>query len=350
MNRGAPHTHQVLVGHDTVAVRLKNAFDTNALHHAIILHGPDGVGKETLAYMLVRYALHYPNGNPARADFIIPETSRTFTQIAAQSHPNIFVISPVYDEKKERFKTDITLDALGGLHDFLRLAPTDGGPRFVIVNPSEYLNRATQNALLKVLEEPPQKTFFLLLTARPNALLATTRSRCLEMSMNALNRDDFARATNLSGADADRFFALSGGSPGRAAHYQQSDILEAYGEFCRAMAHWADDNNSTTAMRFAETYGPAAFDAVADRLVGLWLERLCTMTKARILGRDMPTLIPEEAHILNLWNQASPQELVVRYDRLEALWAEAEASHLDRKLVLLRALAIVGGHDTPKAA
>src|SRR5690606_37761216 len=149
----------------------KKSYDSGLLHHALIFVGPEGVGKETLAWSLVRYGLNFPQGNPNQDDLKVDAEGRVFRQIMAGSHPNVFEITPLYDEKKDRFARDITIDALDGLSDFLRLAPPDAGARFVLIHPAESLNRFTQNAILKMLEEPPQKTFFILLTSQAGALL-----------------------------------------------------------------------------------------------------------------------------------------------------------------------------------
>ncbi len=341
-----PREHQNLIGHGAVAAQLKKSYDDGLLHHALIFSGPEGVGKETLAWQLVRYALH----NQKQDGLKIPEESRVFRQIASGSHPNVFVIEPVYDEKKGRFKSEITLDALDGMTDFLRLAPPDDGARFILVYSAETLNHNTQNAILKMLEEPPQKTFFILLTAQAGALLPTIRSRCLMVDFAPLSEDEFAKGLpDVAANKIHSLYVLTGGALGRARSYEELDILTAYGDFCRAVLNW-EEGDSLPAMAFAESHAPNSAEPVTDRLYILWLDRLFALLKAQVTDGTIAPIIPEEARLLESWQILSPQELVARYDRLQALWHEGETAYLDRKLVLLRALAILSGQDNPKAA
>jgi DNA polymerase-3 subunit delta' len=345
-----PREHQNLIGHRAIVAQLKKAYDAGLLHHALIFDGPEGVGKETLAWSLVRYGLTFPQGNPKQDDLKIDAESRVSRQIIAGSHPNVFEITPVYDEKKERFAHDITIEALEGLQEFLRLAPPDSGARFVLIHPAESLNRFAQNAILKMLEEPPQKTFFILLTAQAGALLPTIRSRCLVVNFDTLDKDDFARGLpDVSATKIQSLYVLTNGALGRAKSYEDLDILTAYGDFCRAVLNW-EEGDSLPAMSFAESHAPNSEEAVTDRLYILWLDRLFALLKAQITGGTVTPIIPEEARLLESWQNLSAQELVIRYDRLQALWQEGENAYLDRKLVLLRALAILSGQDNPKAA
>lgn len=87
-------------------------------------------------------------------------------------HPNYFALSPLVDKK------DITVDALSSLAAFLKTTPTLLGSRVVTIYKAESLNTHATNALLKVLEDVPAHTFFMLTTQTPRKLLPTLRSRC----------------------------------------------------------------------------------------------------------------------------------------------------------------------------
>lgn len=340
----SPREHQGLVGHDTAAKQLKKSFDEAHLHHAILLAGPEGIGKETLAWQLMRYALAYPKGRADQDNLTVPEDAKAVKQILAGSHPHIFVIEPVFDEKKQRFKRDITLAALDGLTNFLRLAPTEDAPRFILVNPADGMNTQTQNALLKLLEEPPANTHFLLLVTQLGAILPTIRSRCLALTLEPLGEGDFNRViTKLQPSfDDDRLaahFHLSGGAPGMALENEEIGMFEAYGGLCRALLDWTEEKDSQPAMRFAEEQ--SRDDILSDRLVETLLSRLSLFLKSRLSGTPLATILPEEEQLLHSWVNMPEAKILSLYDQINELWRSTEAGYLDRKLILLQIMGLL---------
>lgn len=350
-----PHQHQHLYGHADTVRKLKDAYDSGKLHHTLIFSGAEGIGKETLAYHLIRYGLAFPDGNPQQNDFTIPNNHRVNAQITAGSHPNLFVIQPVYDDKKQRFKRDITLDALDGLSEFLRLSPMDDAPRFVIINPADSLNMNTQNALLKLLEEPPAKTFFLLLTIQVGQLLPTIRSRCMTVQINAPDEADFITGLGhflpeLSDKALHSHYILSRGSMGRAIQNAEMGVLESYGDVCRALVAWFEDNDSTQAMRLAEQLAPSDQEVMAFAVVDFITDRLATALKNPLMGQGTQAIIPEEQRVLDMWNRFPTATLLQHFDTIKAGWETADHAYLDRKLALLQVLRHASLIDSAKQA
>jgi DNA polymerase-3 subunit delta' len=339
-----PNQHQHLYGHADAVAQLKKSFDENKLHHAIILAGPPGIGKETLAYQLIRYALVFHEEKPTQNNLKIPEDNRVNKQITAGSHAHVFVIEPVFDEKKQRFKRDITLGALDGLNNFLRLAPPDEAPRFILINPADGMNPQTQNALLKMLEEPPAKTHFILLTSQIGSLLPTIRSRCMAIQLEALNIDDFSKAIfALSPSFEDdklqSHFYLSQGAPGQALENEEIGLVETYNHLADAILTWIDDNDSEAAMRLAEEL--SRDEVLAERTVEIILVRLSIFLKSRITGAVLQTITPEEERIFEFWNRISDTRILAIYDQVGTLWQSAEAGYLDKKLILLQIIGLL---------
>lgn len=352
MSMNAPHQSQILYGHHDVKQRLKQALDNGTLHHAIILSGPEGIGKETLCYQLIRYALSRPTkqddgmfgggllmDEPTSDDWTISEDHPVFRKVAAQSHPHVFTIQPVFDEKKQRFKRDITLAALDGLAEFLRLKPSEDAPRFILIDPADGMNNNTQNALLKMLEEPPENTHFLLLTTQMGRLLPTIRSRCLALTMEPVSFDDFSRALGrldpeISSGTTRALFGLSGGAIGQALQNNEIGSLESYGDICRAILAWNEDGDSVSAMKYAEEI--AREDALAERMIEILCERLATVLKNNVVGQSTEAIIPEEERVLSVWNAQPQPKLLELYDYTRTQWAACDAGYLDRKLVFLQ--------------
>ncbi len=349
-----PIEHQHFFGHRTLLERLKSSYDQGRLHHGLIFAGPEGVGKETLAYQLIRYAIAFPNGNPKQKDLKIPDDNRIVKQIAVRSDPHVFVIEPVYDAKKQRFARDITLDALEDLSNFLRLAPTDDAPRFIVINPADSLNRNAQNALLKALEEPPAKTFFMLITTQSGSMLPTIRSRCMILQFDGVELKEFQNgvktlAPDMSGDDIRAYFDLTNGSIGQAIQYESFGILQEYAAFCSALVEWFG-GDSKPAMKTAEELAYNTEEAALDRVTQLWFARLAAFIKAKINNANLPTILPEEERLFGYWNDVTAENLLARYDAALALWREGEASYLDKKVISLQVMAILSGADARKSA
>jgi DNA polymerase III subunit delta' len=144
--------------------------------HALLIAGPQGVGKRLLALHLARALLceaPRPDGSACAACVGCGWVER-------RSHPDLRLIEPfTYDDDGNATPVDsITVEPIRDLIDFAQLSSHRGGAKIAIVVPAEALNAAAANALLKTLEEPPPRTFLLLVSHRPGRLPATIISRC----------------------------------------------------------------------------------------------------------------------------------------------------------------------------
>lgn len=322
-----------LFGHQETLQRLLDAYHGQRLHHSLILTGPSGVGRETLAMAFIRAILQ----DDAKID--------------AGAHPHLLVIRPVFDEKKQKYKRDITLDALSELTQFLRLAPIDDKPRFIVVKPADGMNNQVQNALLKVLEEPPQNTFFILITTHVAAMLPTIRSRCLVVPIEPLSKNDFARALEYHLPDVDydmieSYQQLAEGVVGVALQFKQDDLLGFYDELCRVCSEYREEKNSTLAMSFAEKMAAPDMQETTDALIDLVLRRLALFIKQQASSRGFAYSLDSEQQLFTPWQALAAQKLLLDYDRLQRVWQEGIDAYLDRKIVLLSFLRVLSAIDS----
>jgi hypothetical protein len=249
-----PRQNPFLFGHEATLKRLLDTHKQGRLHHSLIFVGPQGVGKETLAYHFMRA--------------ILQDDAKVF----AGSHPHIFVMQPIYDEKKGRFKRDITKGALEGLTEFLRLVPQDDKPRFILINPADGMNNDTQNALLKVLEEPPAQTFFILLATHVASILPTIRSRCLIVSVEPMGAKDFEKSLQhyMPQADFDKvasYQQVAQGVLGTVLRYEQEENAgPSMTASARPALSGARKKTPIPAMQLAEELAPQDSEETAQAL------------------------------------------------------------------------------------
>ncbi len=195
-------------GHERAREFLRTALAHDRLPHALLFAGADGIGKRTLALAFVARLQCEHDGEDACGE------CSSCRQIAAASHPDVQLLS-VTPGKKE-----IGIDRIRDVKRFMQLQPLRGKAKVAIIDEAHLLTIPAQNALLKVLEEPPPRSFLLLVSSNPEALLATVRSRCQRLQFAPLPTDTVVEiltaAAEIDGAAARELALLAEGSPGRA--------------------------------------------------------------------------------------------------------------------------------------
>lgn len=226
---GQPHALDVL----------RQALKSARLHHAWIFSGPRGVGKFTTAVEFAKILLD-PEAAPNLAGAIESDPEgRISKMIDAESHPDLHVIRKelaLYSDNpllRARKLMNIPIDLLrermiGGrtgddkTHDAIayRTASLGNGKVFII-DEAELIDSNGQNTLLKTLEEPPPRTYMFLITARPERLFATIRSRCQHVRFQPLDHESMQAWFAQSGLEVDAMERewierFADGAPGQA--------------------------------------------------------------------------------------------------------------------------------------
>ncbi|MDX8537557.1 DNA polymerase III subunit delta' [Mesorhizobium sp. M4B.F.Ca.ET.089.01.1.1] len=180
-----------LIGHGQAASMLATAYRAGKLPHALILAGPVGIGKATLAFHLAHHLLKHPAFERAPDVIAQPDpASSLFRQIATGAHPSVLHLTRPANDKTKSFKTVVTVDEIRRVSRFLSMTSHDGSYRVVIVDPADDMNTNAANALLKSLEEPPARTLFILIVHAPGSLLPTIRSRCQMVRLTPLGDEE----------------------------------------------------------------------------------------------------------------------------------------------------------------
>ena len=157
----------------------------STLPHALLLQGPRGIGKLVFARALAQALLCE---SPGAESYACGKCSAC-AWFEGGAHPDFRQIEPVTVEGEDgdegKKKVSIGVDQIRVLPGFINVSSHRGGPKVVVLHPAEALNVNAANALLKSLEEPPERTFFLLVSHRPHQLLPTIKSRCRQLPLHA---------------------------------------------------------------------------------------------------------------------------------------------------------------------
>jgi DNA polymerase-3 subunit delta' len=195
-----PHPRSMgeLFGHEEAEKVLLNAYQTRRLHHAWLLSGIEGIGKATLAYRMARFVLAHPDQKQEDVQeaqsLFVPEHDNVFHQLAQNTHPDCHTLEQA--EEKTRSRKSISVDAVRHLNERMLTTSSGGGWRAAIIDSVDDLNSNAANALLKLLEEPPQQCLFLLISHQPGELMATLRSRCQKLHLNPLEDAQLVKAVH----------------------------------------------------------------------------------------------------------------------------------------------------------
>ncbi|MEO5805146.1 AAA family ATPase [Devosia sp.] len=300
-------------GHSAAIAGVEQQLHSGRLPGAMLLHGPQGIGKATLAFQLARTIL------TATGD---EDGHRVSEQIASGAHPNVRVLRRAPKDAKG-FYTVIRVDEVRELRARLQQTRGRQGQRIAIVDSIDDCNPSAANALLKTLEEPPADTTFFLISHRPGQLLPTIRSRCHSIALRPIADGDvrdilLAQRPELTMAELDRAIALAGGRPRRAFETLSLSEQSALG----ALNAWLQEPTRTPA---------AVHLQIADALGA------DTQSTELSFAREMITdFLADEARNAALsgarMRLASANEL---WDKAQGLFVEADSINLDMKQTLI---------------
>ncbi|MDO8534676.1 MAG: DNA polymerase III subunit delta' [Xanthobacteraceae bacterium] len=327
---GAPHPREAkaLVGHAEAEAAVLSAWAKGRLPHAVLIGGPPGIGKATLAYRIARFVLANPRGDAKSANSldVVPDhpVSR---QVGALSHPDLLVLRRIAGEEGKNLPSVIPVDEVRRTVPFFGSTAALGGYRVAIVDSADELNVNGANALLKVLEEPPPHSLLLIVSHAPGRLLATIRSRCRRLMLRPLSVAEVARAVeNLADAIPDlprsqikEAAAASGGSVRRALELLLGEGLEVRSLTADLLARLpAVDGDALHALgdRIQRDQGLSVFaETVED-----WLAAAATETAAP---------------------PARLARLAETWEKVRRAAVEAEIYHLDRKPLVFQVFSML---------
>lgn len=223
----------MILGQDRAVEQFAGAWATRKLHHAWLLAGPKGVGKASFAHAAARRVLAEAAGPPFDLPGLeTPEDHPIVKLVEAGSHPDMRWLERVENPKKPgTLYRNILIDQVRALAELFDLSPAMSDWRVAVIDTVDELEPSGANALLKMLEEPPPNSLFLLVSHAPGRLLPTIRSRCRRLDFQALGDDAMtsileSKAPELSAAERHQVIAMSFGSAGRALAFAELGLAK----------------------------------------------------------------------------------------------------------------------------
>ncbi len=223
-----PRETATLLGQEAALALAAAALRGGRPPHAWLITGPPGIGKATLAYRMARYLLRHGATTEGPADLSVPADDPVARQIEARAHPGLLVLKRGLNPRTGKPQTELPVDEVRRLSGFFGMTAGAGGWRVAIIDPADDMNENAANALLKQLEEPPEKAMLLLLSHRPGRLLPTIRSRCRRLDLRPLPDSLVEHALagmlpDMAREERQALAQLSGGSIGAALTLADGD-------------------------------------------------------------------------------------------------------------------------------
>ena len=221
----------MIVGQERAVAQFTAAWGGRKIHHAWLLAGPRGVGKATFARAAARRMLADAAGPPVELPGLDTPSEHPIVKLVdAGSHPDMRWLERLANDKGN-LNRNIKVDQIRELAEFVSLSAAMSPWRLIVVDSADDLERSAANALLKMLEEPPANTIFLLVSHAPGRLLPTIRSRCRQLHFEALGDDAMAsileaHSPGLSAAERKRIVGMSFGSAGRALAFAELGLAK----------------------------------------------------------------------------------------------------------------------------
>ena len=275
-----------IIGQDGAVNILLRTLDRNRVPSAYLFAGESGIGKRFTALNFAKALNCLNNGDEVKGKNALPITQlisrvdacdecASCKKIDAMTHPDLMLVTPE--------KGEIRIGEIRAVESALSFKPFEGKRKVVIIDEADTMNQAAANAFLKTLEEPPDESLLMLITAHPDMLPETIRSRCCRLNFVPLAPDACAKVietvlspgSTVSGQDKKRLetvdrrlstlVRLSMGRPGLAVSSDLEKERERFIVLLESMFH--GENETWAGREEMEQWLDMAFIVLRDVLV-----------------------------------------------------------------------------------
>ena len=196
-----PKNQKILLGFNNMFDHFVKLLEDKKFPNKIMISGPKGIGKSTFAYHIINYIFSKNEKNPYDVnEYKIQSENRSFNLIKNLSHPNFYLIN-LLDGKKI-----IEISQVRRAISYSQKSSFNDNYRIVLIDNVEYLNSYSANALLKIIEEPNEKLFFILIHNNSKKIIKTIRSRCIIFKKNFSYDENLSIANDIANVNLKDFF------------------------------------------------------------------------------------------------------------------------------------------------
>lgn len=243
-----PRYTKEFIGHNKEKKIFEDSYFNNSLQHCWLLEGSQGIGKATFAYCAARSILSLNKSHSEglslfndledqnknnSLNFNYDLNNSIHNRISENTHSDLKIIEPLYDQKTTLTKEIIPVDRVREIESFFSMTSGEGGWRIAIIDSLDNLNKHGSNALLKILEEPPKKCLIFLISSNKSNVLDTIRSRSRILKFFELNHEDTkliiqTKTIVQNELELQKVNLLAEGSPGKAIMLYNNNGLNIY--------------------------------------------------------------------------------------------------------------------------
>lgn len=334
-----PRLTREIIGHDAGFADFTQSRARGRLHHSWLLSGIKGIGKASFAYQAARHLLlNTPADTPVHQP--LPDTDPAMRLIDGGVHPDLFVLARGYNRDTDKFRTDIPVDDVRRMKSFFQLSSADGNWRVCIIDSLDEMNKYSLNSLLKILEEPPEKSIFFLISHRVGGLLDTIKSRSRQLDFKPLARPQLEQIiahhlpeTAPEAAAAAAF--LADGSADMALTLAELGGFDLYRDLI-SLLDGLPRPDVESLHGFSDRFGPrgdAKSFPVFCFLLSSWLHRAL---RSHIDGQEIvPVFAGEDEVAARFVARVGTGALLGLWEKINDDARRAEALNLDRKQIVL---------------
>ena len=336
-----PRDSDALLGHGAAEGHLLRWWNSGRMPHALLISGPRGIGKATLAYRLARFVLSQGVTSDAAVNslYVAPHDP-VFHRVSHKSHAGLLAFERTYDDKAKRLRSEIVVGEIRKIRPFFGTTTGEGGWRVAIVDAVDEVNVNGANALLKQLEEPPPKGLLIMVAHTPGRLLPTIRSRCQNLTLRSLSQEVMLtilaeRLNDYTDEERLALSVLADGSAGRALALAAQGGLDLYRELVGLLGS-LPELDVEGIQGLGDRVSRRGQEATYRTLIGLLLDWLSRMVRAGAEGRRPVQILDSERIMIDrLWQSGKPDAWLDAWERTRDLIFRAEAVNLDKKQVVL---------------
>ena len=341
-------------GHDDFLTDITTSLSAGRMHHAWLITGPVGIGKASMARLAAARLLSEKAHSGALFEMEDPnlkiDSEDAGTRLVMRGvHPDFKIIFPQTENNKSG---QIKIDQIRGLLPFMMHKPARSGWRVAIIDSMDDVNLNSANALLKLLEEPPEQTVLFLIASHVGHLPPTIRSRCRLVRMTRLAPEACILALSRIWPNSDIkqlevLSKLSQGAPGQAVKLVDSGAADLYRDACALLQ--SSPLNQLALANLCTKWGPGTATGREIRNGAVFcIDRLLRHAALRASQIKAGELCSFEIQVIDrLANGHSAEQLARFHNEFVTNAAKAERLYLDFSRFLERQLSKIYEKSLP---